>query len=282
MSNAKHLFKCNSSRQHGNNQNYEYISYGNFNNTASSKEEPMSSTAIFSSSNKYKCITHLQDISVITHIDEASVSDEGIEVEKTRNQLSTIHSVPCNASPNKLDCDDTTILQHDNSSFSNVFLLNSTADSSKSFDEKFYLQSTKITNTNDKYSQCDNINDLESPVSSSTLIEYSNLNIYHSLLINLMNKLKTTQAKYVCAKDYEATFIDDISVTSGDLVEIVKNCSEEWVMVRVASNFNNQTKQGYIPREIVCEVGAYINYLNSKISLIKQSKTSLVSIPVNI
>lgn len=284
MSNARQLFKCNSLKQHKRNQDYEYIGYGYANTTASiQEEEPMSSTAIFTS--KYKPLNNLKNISIITRIDESTTSDENNDVEKTRNQqISTIHSIPNCISPHKLIYDGETVIASQNdSSFSNVFLLNTSLESNRSTNEMVYLQSTKIAVTNEIYSPPSNQSSLDSPVSSTFIENYSNnMNAYQELLNNVIIKLRTTQASYICVDDYEATFVDDISIISGDFVDIVNNSNEEWLLVRVL-NGENQLKQGYVPRQIVCEINVYVDYLREKINLLKlNSKSSLVSLPVSV
>lgn len=62
---------------------------------------------------------------------------------------------------------------------------------------------------------------------------------------------------YICAQNYVATFVDDISVQFADTVKILKDNNDEWLYVQVSDD----GRTGFIPRSIVVDFKQFISQL---------------------
>jgi hypothetical protein len=65
---------------------------------------------------------------------------------------------------------------------------------------------------------------------------------------------------HVIASDYEATFMDDVTVQFADTVKILKDNNDEWLYVQVASD----GRKGYLPRTIVMDLKQFIQQLRDQ------------------
>lgn len=62
---------------------------------------------------------------------------------------------------------------------------------------------------------------------------------------------------YVCSTDYEATFVDDLSVHFADTVKILKDNHDDWLYVQVSTD----GRRGYVPKTIVLDLKQFMHQL---------------------
>jgi hypothetical protein len=113
---------------------------------------------------------------------------------------------------------------------------------------------------------------MASPVSTSTSFhsQLGAVDVYDSLLEMLSSTVasdaQTTQPTHVCAQNYDATFVGDVTVHFADTIQIVRDSdSDEWLYVRVASD----GREGYVPRTIVIDLKQFVDQLvKTKSSLV--------------
>ena len=126
----------------------------------------------------------------------------------------------------------------------------------------------------------------DSPVSSSSQIEsfnrpnndeYSNqLSIIDSMISNL--SIVDDEETQVCTNNYEATFVDDVTVHFADTVRILRDNKDEWLYVQVVDD----GRQGFVPRTIVLDLNQFIQQLKQHKDQLTRSKVSLLDFPVRV
>jgi hypothetical protein len=167
------------------------------------------------------------------------------------------------------------------------------------------MHSTKMSNTNRAHYCFDcqmsqnlspmghkiryNSSILASPVSTSTSLEtynsYQNsytspfkqeihrqLQAFESIISTLSqtvlnnDSIENVNETHVCAQNYEATFVDDVTVHFADTIKILKDQNNEWLYVKVATD----GRQGYVPKAIVMDLRQFVEQLvKTKQSLIQ-------------
>jgi len=83
---------------------------------------------------------------------------------------------------------------------------------------------------------------------------------------------------HVVINDYQATFVDDISVTFAERLNIIRDDNDEWVFVEVS----NDGRTGFVPRRIVTSIAYFKQQLVDHRSSISGSRTSLISASIDI
>ena len=149
-------------------------------------------------------------------------------------------------------------MRTNNSPSSKLFLFNTSVESI----DKHCMQSTKLSNDSEYQSMQLLPSSLDSsivlstpssPLLSSTLNEFSSKS-RDSLLMRLK---QSNKANYVCTKDYKATFVEDLDISRGDCVSIIKDDNQEWLYVQLIHN----GLHGYVPRESISDIQSYIKHL---------------------
>ncbi len=88
-------------------------------------------------------------------------------------------------------------------------------------------------------------------------------------LENHLTLLLKQNIQYFCISNYEAIFVDDLTVNAGQSIQILKdNIDDEWLFVQVCD------KQGYVPKNVVANISSYLNQL--------KKQTSTMSLPVQV
>ncbi len=94
-----------------------------------------------------------------------------------------------------------------------------------------------------------------SSVSSVDLsIDNEHVNLIDTIIHNVSQAQSATHA---CVQDYEATFVDDVSVSFSDTLQIIRDDNEEWIYVQLSSD----GRKGFVPREIVTNLDNFISQL---------------------
>ena len=109
---------------------------------------------------------------------------------------------------------------------------------------------------------------LTSPVSTSTSFTFEQHSTIESILSGLELTLRenSNNETHVCASDYEATFVNDVTVHFADTIKIIRDNNDEWLYVQVASD----GRQGYVPRTIVMDLKQFVEQLvKNKASMIQ-------------
>ena len=94
---------------------------------------------------------------------------------------------------------------------------------------------------------------------SQSSLESQSVQPYESMITYLSSTVNDENATHICTSNYEATFVDDVSVKFADMVKILssnKN-NDEWVQVQVASD----GRIGFVPKNIVLDIKQFINQL---------------------
>ena len=220
----------------------------------------MSSTAIdYKQYNSAQTNSSLKDISQITF--ESNDTLCSAEIEQTRQTL-------INNKSNQLNESSETIIQN-LSPAGQYCLVNSS--SAYSIND-YFLQSTKILNDISRIEQ----SILPSPVISSTSLEDS-INEYNSLnsfLTHLYSVQQQAISTHVCVCDYEATFVNDLQVLVGDVVQVLKSNDDEWFMVQL-----DDGRQGFVPKRVVTDINDFISCLEVKVNCLK---SSVISLPIKV
>jgi hypothetical protein len=121
-------------------------------------------------------------------------------------------------------------------------------------DQSIYLFNTTCFNNDECY------------LLHSTKIQDTNRN--DSLENHLILLLKQN-IQYFCISNYEAIFVDDLTVNAGQPIQILKdNIDDEWFFVQVCD------KKGYVPKNIVANINSYLNQL--------KKQTSTMSLPIQV
>jgi hypothetical protein len=280
------------------------------NTTLQQTTEPISSTIIENKPyNLNELINPAFESSRVDDISNISVSNETLcnssnnnETEKTRHQ-SSYYSM-CNETTD-INYESLTIVNDNkNKSPINNFKSNQFDISINSISE--CLHSTKISSD---YSQCNftenkfqslspkhsldlsmslqSLND--SPILSSSHIDSDHppvnpsneLSMIDSLISNLSiasNDNDACETTRVCTTNYEATFVDDVSVQYADTVRILKDNNDEWLYVQVL----NDGRTGFVPKTIVLDLNQFILQLRQHRDQLTKSKVSLLDFPIKV
>lgn len=65
---------------------------------------------------------------------------------------------------------------------------------------------------------------------------------------------------FVVWGDYDATFVDDISVQFADTVKILRDNNDDWLYVQLS----NDGRCGYVPRTIVLDLKQFVKQLKEQ------------------
>lgn len=196
--------------------------------------------------------------------------------------------------------DDFTIVQHNNSPISdhrNTIHNQSDESAYNGFD---CLQSTKISNdnyTSNSYKKCELPTSLSplssykqstlmhSPVSASTSIsaqsDYQDSQIgdissqLHSIISGLSSILEdpNDNETHACVSNYEATFVDDVTVQFADTVRIIRDNNDDWLYVQVSSD----GRMGYVPKSVVLGLKEFVDQLKDQ-----QSQMPSMEFPIRV
>lgn len=66
---------------------------------------------------------------------------------------------------------------------------------------------------------------------------------------------------YVVSSDYDATFVDDLSVQFADTVKILRDNNDDWLYVQVSGDGG---RCGYVPRTIVLDLKQFVKQLKEQ------------------
>ena len=107
---------------------------------------------------------------------------------------------------------------------------------------------------------------------SITSSDTSSIQPYQSMISYLSSTVndENSNATHICTSNYEATFVDDVTVKFADMVKILRsNSNDEWVQVQVASD----GRKGFVPKNIILDIKQFISQLkqatnNSTVSTI--------------
>lgn len=112
------------------------------------------------------------------------------------------------------------------------------------------------------------LNSLLNPVLSSTFIDFNYINEINSLIVHLSSILNVNPTiTHVCSKDYEAKFVSDLSIRTGNPIQILQEI-DDWLYVQLVNN-NKEQQQGYVPKENVIHIQKFISNLKENISILK-------------
>jgi hypothetical protein len=94
---------------------------------------------------------------------------------------------------------------------------------------------------------------------------------FDSILEMFSSTIDTTEgsqdATHVCASNYDAKFMGDVSVHFADTIQILRDNQDEWLYVKVATD----GREGYVPRTIVMDLKRFVEQLvKAKSSLINE------------
>ena len=113
--------------------------------------------------------------------------------------------------------------------------------------------------------------------------EYQNMNEQISKYEACIDKLERTfestkdedTVVHVCTSNYDATFVDDISVQFADTVRILSDANDEWLYVQVSGD----ERKGYVPRTIVFDLKQFLEQLKQHHHSLVLSKQSFFEQP---
>lgn len=301
---TKTLFPCKSTTQR-NNDNYVFFSYESKSSSEpNSTHNPATSTMIDyvdsnacstantrNSQNRFHVsnITQHQNDYYVLESDSFDnyqpyqyynqVFDES-DHETPRSSFISVSSI----STCYNDYDDLTIVKHNNSPLVEL-TLNRSEDSLNNTTE--YLHSTKIFSEPHNYEMPNSLSPLptnkqstllHSPVSTTDSTS-SSMSSYHSRFQEISSGLQSLidgiseiiedssrEETHVCTCDYEATFVDDVTVQFADTIQILRDNNDDWIYVQVSTD----GRKGFIPKSIVTEMKAFIHQLKER-----QSQLSL-------
>ena len=97
------------------------------------------------------------------------------------------------------------------------------------------------------------------PLSSSHNQEVMNqIQVVDTMLQNI-SSFNTTGSSptHTVIQDYEATFVDDLTVSFADNIRIIRDNNEEWIKVEIV----NDGRQGFVPREVVIDIEQFVTKL---------------------
>lgn len=112
------------------------------------------------------------------------------------------------------------------------------------------IQSTKSSQeilSSTEYFSVDNSEDIRSE-------EYQKAQI--TQLIDSLSEYHETNT-YVCHSSYDASFVGDITVQFADTVKIIRECNNDWLVVKVSET----GQEGYVPKNIVIDLQTFLKKL---------------------
>lgn len=112
----------------------------------------------------------------------------------------------------------------------------------------------------------------DSMTSSISTTDTTAMQPFESMISYLSSTVndENSNATHICTSNYEATFVDDVTVKFADMVKVLRsNNNDEWIQVQVASD----GRKGFVPRNIVLDIEQFISQLkqatnNSSLSTI--------------
>ncbi len=254
---AKNLFKCKSKRYQS--QNYEYISYGagQTQNTSAFDTSDMpravstmiqdptlnASTENFNFDKTSEISIYISDEQLHNQFlipnEETTICDNtsGDETEVTRR--TSFNSL------NYCSREEVTIVRKSTSPISNVKL--QIASLSETCD---YMHSTKITEQD--------LSRQQSTYQLERSRDLMHFNDHLKYVDSIIQNSRSVDATHACIQDYEATFVDDVSVSFADSLTVLKNDNEEFLYVQVESD----GRRGFVPRNVVVGIDEFIAQLN--------------------
>jgi hypothetical protein len=206
----------------------------------------------------------------ITIVHQQNLSPLGscniLNLDSSNNSSDYLHStkIPHNTEPNR------------EFNFSDVHFLHNTDESilSTSKFERMADAPRNSLESRSSYHSSQASSAINSPTNSSSHIQVNNqandyLQMIDSIISNLSvieeNHLNLTRA---CVNDYEATFVDDVSVQFADTVRILRDDNDEWLFVQVL----NDGRQGFIPKTIAIDLNQFLGKLKEHKDIINKSK----------
>lgn len=272
---TKNLFKCKTNRYTSN--DYEYIGYGGSQTEASNQLETTvpraSSTMIYHESknaptNKNFTFNNTKDNKEMSiYVSDEQLHDQFLICQEETTLVSPKETeITRHASLESINChdrDEITIIRKSTSPISNrLQCLDSMSESCD------YLCSTKISEQEltilPQVSSIES-NEFERSVEHSDCID--------SIILNASRNITEFNSNHACIKDYEAMFVDDVSVAFSDTVQVLRDTNEEWVYVEVAGD----CRKGFVPRAVLIGIDDFIAQL-------KQHKymTSSMNLSINV
>jgi len=267
---AKNLFKCKSSKRYQA-QNYEFISYGTSQSENSSRldtsDMPRAVSTMIqdpsfnATSNQQFNFDKSSDISIYIsdeqlHNQFLIPEEETITNETALDDTEVTRRTSFN-SINFYSREEVTIVRKSTSPISNTKIrFESLSESCE------YLHSTKISDQ-----------DLTRQQPSLESTNASDFSEHLTYIDTIIHNSKSVSATHACIQDYEATFVDDVSVSFADSVTVLKDDNEEYFYVQVESD----GRRGFVPRNVVLGIDDFIAQLNQHRRL-----TSSMNTPVNV
>ncbi len=141
------------------------------------------------------------------------------------------------------------------------------------------LHSTEInqeSNITEKYSYPNN-DALNNSVETSEEFFNSELQLVDSIIkdISFVSEMNST---HVVINDYQAKFVDDVSVSFADRINIIRDDNDEWVFVEVS----NDGRRGFVPRSILITISYFKKQLMQHRLSICGSRVSLISTSIDV
>lgn len=288
----KSLFPCKSN-PHANNDNYVVFNYTDTKNTSemsindSRNNQPATSTMIESATTKLQ-----EEITANSQPYFVLMNHEELEMTRTECTVNNFALHCTNQSMGLNEYEDITIIKHNNSPMADYKSEYQLDDSLPTPND--YFHSTKLSNETSNCLQCVQL--VPSPTGSPGLTQTANLGDIspvstssgysprtYDALDSLINDLsmfaeKDTQDQtHVCSSDYEATFVDDVSVHFADTVKILRDNNDDWLYVQVTGD----GRTGYVPKTIVLDLKQFIEQLKIH-QLVNQPNNSLISLPIRV
>lgn len=282
---AKSLFNCKSNRQYVS-SDYECIGYGtstthnsvNFDSTLPRAASTMISDSFIKNEDIFpgKPSTPEFTFNQTGQAKEISIyiSDEQLRDQFNQEEPTLMPSYSCldetevtrRLSGNSFNSrfitsDEITILRKSTSPISN-FKVDSSIQS------RSHLHSTKLSNYNSLPSiasptrlrprssleSTGNSNESSRSTMDLTEVDTEHINLIDTIIHSVSQDREATHA---CVQDYEATFVDDVSVSFSDTLQIIRDDNEEWIYVQLCAN----GRKGFVPRDIVTNLDSFISQL---------------------
>ncbi|RNA34870.1 hypothetical protein BpHYR1_053686 [Brachionus plicatilis] len=272
---TKSLFSCKTTRN-PNQDNYVIMDFTNKTSSTDLNTHPITSTMIEhqdSSNFEYhhrfqNTVPHEKNDYYVLYQDcesQPNFLNYGLDIEETRRLTPPVSSMTSYMT----DYNDVTIVK-DKSPIS--------CEKNNYNDDSFedYLQSTRISQENLNILSSSTIPDNLSPLPSnkqSTMLHSSISSVHspssalsvssnylevtsqlESLILGLSSIYENDTDTRVCKENYEATFVDDVTVQFADTLTILKDNNDDWLYVEIHSD----KRRGFIPKNIVSDVNTFI------------------------
>ena len=122
--------------------------------------------------------------------------------------------------------------------------------------------------------------------SSSQIENHSENSVYHKLLaidsmisnLSIQAISEPEQETSACNDNYEAKFVDDVTVHFADTVRILRDNNDDWLYVQVVEN----GRTGFVPRTIVIDLNQFIDQLKIHKQQLIRNKSNFVKFPVRV